>query len=93
MFSLINQQVFEIKELMSQVQRGRRGSTPLAYARALQLIYAILRQTQKELESIYYSYVLRPTLQTQNSIAVSCLYVIAKLANERKTTTFYDMVV
>jgi hypothetical protein len=87
MFSLIHDQIAELKELISHVQQGRRGTSPISYARALQLIYATLRHTQKEIESIYFSYVLRPTLQTENAtrdpIALSCLYMMAKLA--RKT--------
>lgn len=79
MFSLLHHQVGEIKQLLTNMYDKRGHAPHLPYARALQLFYMTLRHTQKELESIYFSYVLKPQLQAQNSIAISCVYLMLQL--------------
>lgn len=54
----------------------------ITYARALQLLYMTLRRTQDDLESIYFSYVLKPALQAQQSIVMSCVCMITFMARE-----------
>lgn len=87
MFSLLHHQMVEIKTLLNNVYDKRKSVTShLTYARALQLLYATLHHTQKELESIYFSYVLKPQLQAQKSIAISCIYLMSEMVKSKGRT-------
>lgn len=80
MFSLLHHQVLEIKHILKNMYDKRTHvASPINYARALQLFYMTLRSTQRELESIYFAYVLKPQLQAQKSIAMSCIYLMSEM--------------
>jgi hypothetical protein len=87
MFSLLYHQLRELTRVVNMA-KDKRGcvQSHLSYARALKLMYMTLQRTQKDMESIYFSYVLKPTLQ-DNSIVISCLYVMGQMIKQRDQTT------
>lgn len=89
MFTLLNHQVHEIRNIISRTQQSR--SKGVSYARALQLLYVTLRKTQEDLETIYFSYVLKPMLQAQDSIVISCVYMMSQMIKSKDQNTPRDI--
>lgn len=84
MFSLLHHQLFEMKSLLNRAYDKRASvCSRRNFARALQLFFVTLRKAQNDLESIYFSYILKPQLQAQNSIALSCVYLISEMVKTK----------
>jgi hypothetical protein len=81
---------FQVNELASIIQRIREKQhvcmNKLTYLRSIHLCHVILKNTARELEDVYCSYILKPQIVLTQPIVLSCILCMRELMNNAKTS-------